>query len=307
MKAGSELERTLSSDRFAVTAEIGPPKSSSPETIIRHARAMRGHADAFNLTDNQTAMVRLSSIASGVICLQEGLEPVIQMTCRDRNRLAMQSDILGASALGIRNVLCISGDHQCFGNQREAKNVYDLDSIQQLMVFKQMRDEGTVWGGDKLEVPPKLFLGAAANPFADPFEFRVHRLAKKVNAGADFIQTQSIYDMGRFERWMEQVRQRGLHERTHILAGVMPLKSHKVALYMKNKVSGMIVPDEVVDRMRSASDPKAEGLRLCHEQIEHLKGIEGVHGVHIMAVAWEEVVPQIVRDAGLLPRPGADQ
>ncbi len=307
MKAGSELERALSSGRFAVTAEIGPPKSSSPETIIKHARAMRGHADAFNLTDNQTAMVRLSSIASGVICLQEGLEPVIQMTCRDRNRLAMQSDILGASALGIRNVLCISGDHQCFGNQREAKNVYDLDSIQQLMVFKKMRDEGTVWGGDKLEVPPKLFLGAAANPFADPFEFRVHRLAKKVNAGADFIQTQSIYDMDRFERWMEQVRQRGLHERTHILAGVMPLKSHKVALYMKNKVSGMIVPDEVVDRMRSASDPKAEGLCLCHEQIEHLKGVEGVHGVHIMAVAWEEVVPQIVRDAGLLPRPGEDQ
>jgi len=307
MKSGSELERTLSAGRFAVTAEIGPPKSSSPETIIKHARTMRGHADAFNLTDNQTAMVRLSSIASGVICLQEGLEPVIQMTCRDRNRLAMQSDILGASALGIRNVLCISGDHQCFGNQREAKNVYDLDSIQQLMVFRKMRDEGAVWGGDKLEVPPKLFLGAAANPFADPFEFRVHRLAKKVNAGADFIQTQSIYDMGRFERWMEQVRQRGLHERTHILAGVMPLTSHKVAMYMKNKVSGMIVPDEVVDRMRSASDPKAEGLRLCHEQIEHLRGIEGVHGVHIMAVAWEEAVPQIVRDAGLLPRPGADR
>jgi methylenetetrahydrofolate reductase (NADPH) len=307
MKAGSDLERVLSAGRFAVTAEIGPPKSASPEVVIKHARAMRGHADAFNLTDNQTAMVRLSSIASGMICLQEGVEPVVQMTCRDRNRLAMQSDILGASALGIRNVLCISGDHQCFGNQREAKNVYDLDSIQQLLVFRKMRDEGQVWGGDKLEVAPKLFLGAAANPFADPFEFRVQRLAKKVNAGADFIQTQSIYDLGRFERWMEQVRQRGLHERTHILAGVMPLKSHKVALYMKNKVSGMIVPDEVVDRMRSAIDPKAEGLRLCQEQIEHLKGIEGVHGVHIMAVAWEEAVPQIVRDAGLLPRPGADR
>jgi methylenetetrahydrofolate reductase (NADPH) len=301
MKSGSDLERVLGSGRFAVTAEIGPPKSASPEIVIRHVRAMRGCADAFNLTDNQTAMVRLSSIASGAICLQEGVEPIVQMTCRDRNRLAMQSDILGASALGIRNVLCISGDHQCFGNQREAKNVYDLDSIQQLMVFRKMRDEGLVWGGDKLEVPPKLYLGAAANPFADPFEFRVHRLAKKVNAGADFIQTQSIYDMERFDRWMAQVRQRGLHERVHILAGVMPLKSHKVALYMKNKVSGMIVPETVVDRMRAAKDPKAEGVRLCIEQIEHLKGIEGVHGVHIMAVAWEEIVPQIVREAGLLP------
>jgi methylenetetrahydrofolate reductase (NADPH) len=302
MKAGSDLERVLSAGRFAVTAEIGPPKSASPEVVIKHARAMRGHADAFNLTDNQTAMVRLSSIASGMICLQEGVEPVVQMTCRDRNRLAMQSDILGASALGIRNVLCISGDHQCFGNQREAKNVYDLDSIQQLLVFRKMRDEGQVWGGDKLEVPPKLFLGAAANPFADPFEFRVQRLAKKVSAGADFIQTQSIYDMGRFERWMAQVRERGLHERVHILAGVMPLKSHKVAQYMKTKVSGMIVPDVVIDRMRAAKDPKAEGARLCLEQIGHLRSIEGVHGVHIMAVAWEDIVPEIVRDAGLLPR-----
>jgi methylenetetrahydrofolate reductase (NADPH) len=302
MKAGSDLEKVLSAGRFAVTAEMGPPKSASPEVVIKHARAMRGFADAFNLTDNQTAMVRLSSIASGMICLQEGVEPVVQMTCRDRNRLAMQSDILGASALGIRNVLCISGDHQCFGNQREAKNVYDLDSIQQLLVFRKMRDEGQVWGGDKLEVAPKLFLGAAANPFADPFEFRVQRLAKKVNAGADFIQTQSIYDMGRFERWMAQVRERGLHERVHILAGVMPLKSHKVAQYMKTKVSGMIVPDVVIDRMRAAKDPKAEGARLCLEQIEHLRSIEGVHGVHIMAVAWEDIVPEIVRDAGLLPR-----
>jgi methylenetetrahydrofolate reductase (NADPH) len=299
MKSGSNLEKVLDAGKFAVTAEIGPPKSASAESIIKHAKEMKGYADAFNLTDNQTAMARMSSIASAVVLIREGLEPVIQMTCRDRNRLAMQSDILGASALGVRNVLCISGDHQTFGNQREAKNVYDLDSIQQLMVFKRMRDEGKVWSGEALEVAPPLFLGAAANPFADPFEFRVTRLAKKVKAGADFIQTQSIFDMERFERWMSMVRAKGLHERVHILAGVMPLKSHKVALYLKNKVSGMIVPDGVIERLKDAKDPKEEGIQICVEQIQRLRGIEGVHGVHIMAVQWEEKVPEIVRKAGI--------
>lgn len=303
MPSGSNLEDILSSGKVAVTAEIGPPKSADPEVVRKHARHLKGSADAFNLTDNQTAMVRLSSIASGVVCLQEGVEPIVQMTCRDRNRIAMQSDVLGASALGIRNVLCLSGDHQVFGNQKEAKNVYDVDAIGELMLFKKMRDECQVWGGDKLEKAPQLFLGAAANPFADPFEFRVTRLAKKVNAGADFIQTQSIYDMDRFERWMAQVRAKGLHEKVHIIAGVMPLKSPKVALYMKNKVSGMIVPDTVIDRMKAAADPKEEGIKMCIEQIKHVLSIEGVHGVHVMAVAWEEKVPEIVRDAGLLPRP----
>lgn len=303
MMSGSNLEAVLGSGRFAVTAEIGPPKSASPEVVRKHARHLKGYADAFNLTDNQTAMVRLSSIASGIICLQEGVEPIVQMTCRDRNRLAMQSDILGANALGVKNILCLSGDHQVFGNQKEAKNVYDVDAIGQLMIFKKMRDESQVWGGDKLEAPPSLFLGAAANPFADPFEYRVVRLAKKINAGADFIQTQSIYDMERFERWMGMVRDRGLHEKAHIIAGVMPLKSHKVALYMKNKVSGMIVPDAIVDRMKTAKDPKEEGIRICLEQIKQLQGIQGVHGVHVMAVAWEEKVPEIVKEAGLLPRP----
>ena len=301
MSARSNLERVLLERRFAVTAEIGPPKSASAESVRRHAKEMRGSADAFNLTDNQTAMSRMSSIACAMVLIQEGLEPVVQMTCRDRNRIAMQSDILGASALGVRNVLCISGDHQTFGNMKEAKNVYDVDSVQELMILRKMRDEGKLWSGDELEVAPELFLGAAANPFADPFEFRVTRLAKKVKAGADFIQTQSIYDMERFERWMALVRARGLHERVHIIAGVMPLKSHKVALYMKNKVAGMIVPDAIVERLKNAKDPKEEGVRLCVEQIEHLRTIEGVRGVHIMAVAWEEKVPEIVHRAGLRP------
>jgi len=302
VRARSNLERVLLSGKFAVTAEIGPPKSASADKVRKNAREMRGSADAFNLTDNQTAMSRMSSVACAVVLMQVGLEPVVQMTCRDRNRIAMQGDVLGASALGVRNILCISGDHQTFGNMKEAKNVFDVDSIQELMILRKMRDEGRLWSGDELEVAPELFLGAAANPFADPFEFRVARLAKKAKAGADFVQTQSIYDMERFERWMALVRARGLHEKVHILAGVMPLKSHKVALYMKNKVSGMIVPDEVVERLKNAKDPKEEGVRICVEQIEHLRTIEGVRGVHIMAVAWEEKVPEIVRRAGLGPR-----
>jgi methylenetetrahydrofolate reductase (NADPH) len=301
MSARSDLERVLLEGRFAVTAEIGPPKSASSESVRKHAREMRGSADAFNLTDNQTAMSRMSSIACAVVLIQEGLEPVVQMTCRDRNRIAMQSDILGASALGVRNVLCISGDHQTFGNMKEAKNVYDVDSIQELMILRKMRDEGKLWSGDTLEVAPELFLGAAANPFADPFEFRVTRLAKKIKAGADFVQTQSIYDMDRFERWMALVRAKGLHEKVHIIAGVMPLKSPKIALYMKNKVAGMIVPDAIIDRLKGAKDPKEEGIQLCVEQIEHLKTMKGVDGVHIMAMAWEEKVPEIVHRAGLRP------
>ncbi|MDD1769741.1 MAG: methylenetetrahydrofolate reductase [Methanomassiliicoccales archaeon] len=302
MRAGSNLEKVLERGEFAVTAEIGPPKSASADRLRATARSMKGCADAFNLTDNQTAMSRMSSIACAVVLIQEGMEPVVQMTTRDRNRIALQSDALGASALGVRNVLCLSGDHQSFGNMKESKNVYDLDSVQLLLILRKMRDEGRLWNDDPLDVAPPLFLGAAASPFADPFEYRAPRLAKKVIAGADFVQTQSIFDIERFEAFMAQVREKGLDEKVRILAGVLPLKSHKVALYMKNKVSGMSVPDSVVDRMKKASDPKAEGIRLCVETIEHLRGIEGVAGVHIMAPLWEEKVPEIVQRAGLVPR-----
>jgi methylenetetrahydrofolate reductase (NADPH) len=303
MRSGSNLERVLESGRFAVTSEIGPPKSASAGSVRKKVQALKGCADALNLTDNQTAIVRLSSLSSSLVCLQEGAEPVMQMTCRDRNRIAMQSDLLGAAALGIRNVLCISGDHQTFGNQKEAKNVYDLDPIQQLMVFRQMRDEGKVWGGDALEERPLVYLGAAANPFADPFELRVARLAKKVKAGADFVQTQAVFDLDRFERFMSMVRERRLDEKVHILAGVVPLRSANAARYMKTKVSGMSVPDELVERMKAAPDPKKEGVQICVETIERLKAIKGVHGVHIMAIGWEDIVPSIVEMSGLLPRP----
>ena len=303
MNYRSNLERVLASGQFAVTAEIGPPKSASGDAVRQRARMLKGHADAFNLTDNQTAIVHMSSVASAFLCVQEGIEPVVQMTCRDRNRIALQSDLLGAAALGVRNVLCLSGDHQTFGNQKEAKNVYDLDPVQELTVFRMMRDDGVVWGGDALEQAPNVYLGAVANPFADPFELRAVRLAKKVSAGAEFVQTQAVFDMDRFERFMEQVRERHLDEKAHILAGVIPLRSVGAARYMRDRVPGMSVPDEVVERMKNASEPRKEGVKICLETIERLRSIRGVHGIHIMAIGWEDIVPELVSKAGLWPRP----
>ncbi|MBN1109850.1 MAG: methylenetetrahydrofolate reductase [Methanomassiliicoccales archaeon] len=297
----SRLQAVLDDGRFGVTAEIGPPRSCDEEGLRTLARRLKGCAHAFNLTDNQGANVRMSSLAASVLCLQEGLEPVMQMTCRDRNRLAMQSDVIGACALGVRNVLCISGDHQVLGNQPQARNVYDLDSIQQLMVLRRMRDEAVNWAGEELSHPPQLYLGAAANPFADPFEFRALRLAKKVSAGAQFVQTQCVLDLERFDRFMRLVRERGLQDRVHVLAGVIPLRSHKAALFMRDRIAGMRVPHSVIDRLRQASDPREEGIRLCVETIEALRGMEGVHGVHITAIAWEEVLPRLVQEAGVRP------
>ena len=306
MKAGSNLEKVFESGKFAVTAEIGPPQSANPEPLVHHAKMLKGYADAFNLTDNQTAVVRLSSIASAVVVMREGIEPVIQMTCRDRNRIALQSDLLGASALGVRNVLCLTGDHQIFGNEKGAKSVFDFDSISELQVFDRLRREGKQSGGQELKDPPKVYLGCAENPFATPYEWRAARLAKKAAAGADFVQTQAIFDMDMFEKWMDEVRARGLDKKVHILAGVIPMKTAGAARYMKNKVPGMIVPNHIIDRMKNAKDSKEEGIRLCVEQIETLKAIKGVHGVHIMAVMWEEMVPRIVEEAGLLPRPSIE-
>jgi len=307
MKAGSNLEKVLSNGGFAVTGELGPPKGADVSVIERKANLLKGNVDAINITDNQTAIVRMSSIAVGAILIRMGLEPNMQMVCRDRNRIAMQSDIFGAYALGIRNILCLSGDHQKFGNHPTAKNVFDLDSIQLIQAVKRMRDEHKVLSGDEIEGPPQMFIGAAANPFADPFEYRVIRLAKKVAAGADFIQTQCIYDMEKFERFMQMVRDRGLHKKVHILAGVTPLKSVGMAKYMKEKVAGMEVPDEIITRMKGAGKERAkeEGLNICVEQIQRLRQVEGVRGIHLMAIEWEDAVHTIVERAGLLPRPEA--
>ncbi len=303
--AAGNLRKTIESGNFVVTSELGPPKSAQGEKIRQYAELLKNHVDAFNLTDNQTAIVRTASISCGKILIDMGLDPIIQITCRDRNRIAIQSDVLGAVALGIKNILCLQGDHQSFGNEPGSKGVFDLDSTQLIRALKNMRDEGVFIGGDKLEAPlGDIYIGAAANPFAGPFEYRIQRLAKKIAAGADFIQTQAVFDLDRFERWMEGVRELGLHKKIPILAGVIPLKSLGAARYMKNNVSGIIVPDALVERLQSAEDKKEEGLRICVETIERVRKIEGVAGVHIMAIAWEEVVPEIVARAGLMPRPG---
>ncbi len=303
MKSGSNLEKILESGQFAVTAECGPPKGTSPKVIQKKGEPLKSCCDALNVTDNQTAIVRMSSLSGCVLLKEVGVEPVLQMVVRDRNRLALQADLLGAAALGIRNVLCLSGDHQRFGNHPTAKGVYDIDSIQFLQMVKNMRDEHRFINGEEISGDVPLYIGAAANPFADPFEFRVIRLAKKIAAGADFIQTQGIFDMAKFIEWMKMVRDRGLDEKTHILAGLIPIKSVGMARYMANNVSGLSLPKELVDRMADAQEPKEEGIKICLELIEQLKEVEGVHGVHVMAVAWEDIVPRIVEEAGLMPRP----
>jgi len=303
MKAGTNLEKVLESGRFAVTAEAGPPKGASAAVIQRKGELLRNCCDAVNVTDNQTAIVRMSSLAGCVLLKQLGAEPVMQIVCRDRNRIAIQSDVLGAVALGIGNILCLSGDHQKFGNHPTAKNVFDIDSIHLIQTLKNMRDEKKFICGEEVSGEVPLFIGAAANPYADPFEFRVVRLAKKVKAGADFIQTQAVYDVAKFARWMEMVTERGLDKEVHILAGLIPIRSVGMARYMRDYVSGVSIPDEIVTRMEQAKNAKEEGARIILEIIEQLKEIPGIHGIHIMAVGWEDIVPEVVEKAGLLPRP----
>jgi len=303
MKAGTKLERILASGKFAVTAEAGPPKGTSTEAVKKKGELLRRCCDAVNVTDNQTAIVRMSSLAGCLLLKQQGIEPVMQMVVRDRNRLALQSDVLGAVALGINNILCLSGDHQKFGNHPGAKGVFDIDSIQLIQTLKIMRDDKKFISGEDVSGEVPVFIGAAANPFADPFEYRVSRLAKKIKAGADFIQTQAVYDVPRFAKWMEMLTEKGLDRQVHILAGVIPIRSAGMARYMRDYVPGVTVPDEIVTRMEKSENPKEEGVRIILEIIEQLKDMPGVHGIHIMAVGWEDIVPDIVEKSGLMPRP----
>lgn len=305
MKSGSNLEKVLKAGHFAFTGEVGPPRGTDVEAVKKKAGYLKGMVDAVNITDNQTAMVRMSSWAASMILLSEGLEPNYQMVCRDRNRLAMQSDILGASAHGIKNMLCLSGDHQQFGDHPQAKGVFDIDSMQLIGMVKKMRDDGKFLGGADIDSPPEMFIGAAANPFADPFEWRVHRLAKKINAGADFIQTQCIYNMDKMREWIKQANDMGLTEKVYILAGVTPMKGLGMARYMKNNVPGMDVPDETINRLKGVDKKKQadEGIKMACEQIEEFKEMKGVAGVHLMAIEWEHKVPEIAELAKVLPRP----
>ena len=301
----SKLEKILAAGHMAVTSECGPPRGSDPDVIVEKANLIKDHVDAINVTDNQTSMTRLCSLAACIRLKLMEMEPVLQMVTRDRNRIALQSDILGAASFDVNNILCLSGDHQSFGDCAQGQNVHDIDSMQLIQTVRHMRDDGKFLGGDDIKRPPQMFVGAAANPFADPYEIRVSRLAKKIAAGAEFIQTQCIYNLDKFEDWMKQICDRGLHEKVAILAGMTPMKSAGMARYMKNRVPGMDVPDDVVKRL--ADTPKEKqaqtGIDMCVEAIERLKEIEGVRGFHIMAIEWEEKVPEIVERSGLYPRP----
>jgi 5,10-methylenetetrahydrofolate reductase len=312
------------------TGELGPPQSADRHEIEHKAGFLKGIVESVNITDNQTAVVRMSSISVAVMLMELGIEPNIQMTARDRNRIAIQSDLLGAYALGCRNLLCLTGDHQTFGNHPQAKNVHDLDSISMLQMCRDLRDEKIFECGDAVKgQEPRFFLGAASNPFADPFDFRPYRLGKKIKAGADFIQTQIIFNVPKFREFMRRVVDLGLHEQTYILAGVAPIKSLGGARYMATKVPGMEVDPEYIERMRNSTrdlpsikeikamdDPEeakaarrarskaaqTEGIQICVDIINACKEIEGVHGVHIMAIEWEEAVDGIVKACELGPK-----
>lgn len=309
MKSGSNLERVLAAGHFSVTAECGPPRGADPNVVLEKAAYVKGNVDACNVTDNQTSVVRMSSLAGCILVEQSGVEPLIQMVVRDRNRIALQSDLLGASALGIRNLLCLSGDHQKFGDDPQSKNVFDIDSMQLIHMVKTMRDEGVFPSGDKLDGAIKFYIGCAVNPFADPYEIRVARLQLKMEAGADFVQTQCIYNMPKFKTYLEDAKKLGLHEKIKILAGVTPLKSAGMAKFMNRMVAGMDIPDEVIKRI--ADEPKekqaAKGIEMCIEQIQEIKELEGVAGIHVMAIEWEEKLNEIIGGAGLLPRPVVEQ
>ena len=305
MKSGSNLEKILRAGQFAFTGELGPPRGTNVAVVREKAKHLVGMVDAVNITDNQTAMVRMSSWAASLIAIEEGLEPNYQMVCRDRNRLAMQADILGASALGIRNMLALSGDHQQFGDHPQAKGVFDIDSTQLIGMVKKMRDEGKFLGGADIDEPPKIFIGGAANPFAEPHEWRVHRLAKKVKAGVDFVQTQCIYNMERMRQWVKESVDMGLTEQVYILAGVTPMKSVGMARYMQLKVPGMDVPNAIIKRLQGVDKKKVadEGIKIACEQIEAFKEMKGVAGIHLMPIEWEHKVPEIAERAKVLPRP----
>ena len=305
MKSGSNLERVLRAGQFAFTGELGPPRGANAAKIREKSKHLKGCVDAVNITDNQTAMVRMSSWGASLIAMQEGLEPNYQMVCRDRNRLAMQSDILAAYANGIRNIVCLSGDHQDFGDHPDAMGVFDIDSMQLIHMVRLMRDEGVFAGGEPIDEPPKMFIGAAANPFADPFEFGARRLAKKIRAGVDFVQTQCIYNMKKFGDFIACARDMGLLENVYLLAGITPLKSVRMALHMQKEVPGMEVPDEIISRLRGVPAERVaeEGITIACEQIEEFKQTPGVAGVHLMAIEWEHRVPEIAERAGMLPRP----
>jgi methylenetetrahydrofolate reductase (NADPH) len=304
VNAGSRLERVLRSGRFAVTAELNPPDSADPHAVYDRALVLASVCDAINATDASGANVHMSSVGMCALLTRAGYEPVMQVSCRDRNRIAIQGDLLGAAAMGVRNVLCLTGDGVQAGDQPEAKPVFDLDSISLLRTARMLRDEGRFLSGRPLETRPAFFLGAAENPFAPPYDFRALRMAKKIEAGAEFFQTQFCFDVARLREFMADVRRLGLHQKAYLLIGVGPLRSARAAEWTRTHVPGVVIPDEVIRRLRSVPPDRQaeEGKRLCIDIIQHVREIEGVHGVHVMAYRQEELVAEIIEAAGLLRR-----
>lgn len=307
-RAGAgRLQRRLEAGEFAVTAEIGPPRGADLGGIRRKAELLRGWVDATNITDNQSSYVRLASWAGSLAVLAAGVEPVMQVTCRDRNRIALQSDLLSAAAVGIPNVVLMTGDHPRFGDHADAKPVFDLDGVQLVWTARTMRDQGRLLSGRTLDPPPAWFIGAVENPFAPPVGFRAARLGKKVEAGAQFVQTQFVFDLEAFARWMSQVRDLGLHERCHVIAGVGPIRSLRALDHMRDNLAGVHIPDEVARRLRGVPPDRVaeEGTRLCAELIRQVRDVPGVAGVHVMAFGNERAVPEILERAGFGPRADA--
>jgi methylenetetrahydrofolate reductase (NADPH) len=301
-RVADSLKNILNSGKFAVTCELGPPQGSTLAPLIEKAAMVKGFVDAVNLTDCTGAMVRLSSLASSLAVMKAGIEPIMQITLRDRNRIGIQSDLLGASALGIHNILCLYGDLPSAGNEKEAKPVYDISTETLISGIRKMRDESLLLGGGKISTPPEFFIGAAASPTNEETEKRVEKVRRKVDAGAEFIQTQPVFDTGLFEEFMRDMNSSGISQRCHIIAGIMPVKSMKMARHLRDQVHGVTVTEEVVTRMENAVSPEQEGIRIALETVEELKKIQGLAGIHIMTVSWEQIIPKIVEEAGLSPR-----
>ena len=301
LESGSRLEQVLRAGHFAVTAELNAPDSADPKDVYANVLALGDVCDGINATDGSGANCHMSSVACCALMAKAGYEPILQVSCRDRNRIAIQGDLLGAAALGVHNVLCLTGDDVSAGDQPEARRVFDFDALQLLRTAQIMRDRGVFLSGRKLTTPPRFFLGAAANPFVPPQDLRHLRLAKKIEAGAEFIQTQYCYDVPVFEAFMRRARDMGLHERVYMLVGVGPLRSERAAQFMRSRVPGVHIPDAVVERLAKTprKQKREEGIRICVEIIEQVRQIEGVRGVHIMAYRQEEAVPEIVERAGI--------
>ncbi len=303
---GSNLQRVLEAGEFALAVEISPPVGPNPGALLRQANSVRGYADVYNVTDNQSARIHLGSLPACILLQQAGLDPVVQFTCRDRNRLGLQADLLGAAAFGITNVLALSGDHPVCGDHPHVKSVGDIDSINLVRMIRMMRDDQVFENGEPIpRTAPEFYIGAVANPFSPPHDYRPLRLAKKIAAGAQFIQTQLVYNLDRFREYMQRVVDLGLHEKVAILAGVGPMKSLAGLEFMRDKVAGMDVPEALLDRLRGLSDDdqRRAGLDLACEIGEELRRIEGVRGLHVMAIGAPAMIPELVRRLGLYPRP----